>query len=117
MKLQAPITVVVMSPALPAWGSCNHSTPATSLGPERPAPHSPAWQAAPASYPAPGLLPQGDSGGPLICNGVAEGVVTAGARVCGNYKKPGIYTRIAAYVDWIDGVMAAAEEGPASPSP
>ncbi|XP_019393788.1 PREDICTED: complement factor D [Crocodylus porosus] len=60
---------------------------------------------------------KGDSGGPLICNGVAEGVVTAGARVCGNFKKPGIYTRIAAYVDWIDGVMAAAGEGSASPSP
>uniref|UniRef100_A0A7M4F9D8 Complement factor D n=1 Tax=Crocodylus porosus TaxID=8502 RepID=A0A7M4F9D8_CROPO len=64
-----------------------------------------------------GSPPGGDSGGPLICNGVAEGVVTAGARVCGNFKKPGIYTRIAAYVDWIDGVMAAAGEGSASPSP
>lgn len=50
----------------------------------------------------------GDSGGPLVCNGIAEGVVSAGSRVCGNYKKPGIYTRIAPYVDWIDSVMAAA---------
>uniref|UniRef100_K7GA97 Complement factor D n=1 Tax=Pelodiscus sinensis TaxID=13735 RepID=K7GA97_PELSI len=49
-----------------------------------------------------------DSGGPLVCNGIAEGVVSAGSRVCGNYKKPGIYTRIAPYVDWIDSVMAAA---------
>ncbi|XP_009642268.1 complement factor D, partial [Egretta garzetta] len=43
------------------------------------------------------LLLQGDSGGPLVCSGVAEGVVTAGSRVCGNYKKPAIYTRIAPY--------------------
>ncbi|XP_008590369.1 PREDICTED: complement factor D [Galeopterus variegatus] len=31
-----------------------------------------------------------------------------GARgsVCGNRKKPGIYTRVASYVPWMDGVMA-----------
>lgn len=39
---------------------------------------------------------------------MAEGVVTAGSRVCGNYKKPAIYTRIAPYAAWIDGVMASA---------
>uniref|UniRef100_A0A8C6YSK5 Complement factor D-like n=1 Tax=Nothoprocta perdicaria TaxID=30464 RepID=A0A8C6YSK5_NOTPE len=50
---------------------------------------------------------KGDSGGPLVCNGVAEAVVTAGSRVCGNYKKPGIYTRIAPYAAWIDRVMGA----------
>ncbi|XP_028905544.1 complement factor D [Ornithorhynchus anatinus] len=49
---------------------------------------------------------KGDSGGPLVCNGVAEAVVTSGSRVCGNWKKPGIYTRIASYVSWIDDVMA-----------
>ena len=52
------------------------------------------------------LSPQGDSGGPLVCGGVAEAVVTSGSRVCGNRKKPGIYTRLASYVAWIDGVMA-----------
>ncbi|XP_002197305.5 complement factor D [Taeniopygia guttata] len=52
---------------------------------------------------------KGDSGGPLVCGGVAEGVVTAGSRVCGNYKKPAIYTRIAPYAAWIDGVMASAD--------
>ncbi|XP_006206504.1 complement factor D isoform X1 [Vicugna pacos] len=49
---------------------------------------------------------KGDSGGPLVCGGVAEGVVTSGSRVCGNRKKPGIYTRLASYAAWIDGVMA-----------
>ncbi|XP_020745963.1 complement factor D [Odocoileus virginianus] len=49
---------------------------------------------------------KGDSGGPLVCGSVAEGVVTSGSRVCGNRKKPGIYTRLASYVAWIDGVMA-----------
>lgn len=34
--------------------------------------------------------------------------MTAGSRVCGNYKKPAIYTRIAPYAAWIDGVMASA---------
>ncbi|KAM9265569.1 complement factor D-like [Morus bassanus] len=57
---------------------------------------------------------KGDSGGPLVCSGVAEGVVTAGSRVCGNYKKPAIYTRIAPYAPWIDSVMASmAGEGDA----
>lgn len=44
-----------------------------------------------------------------MCGGVAEGVVAAGSRVCGNYKKPAIYTRIAPYAAWIDGVMASAD--------
>ncbi|XP_043834154.1 complement factor D [Dromiciops gliroides] len=51
---------------------------------------------------------RGDSGGPLVCNGVAEGIVTSGSRVCGNRKKPGIYTKIASYVGWIDSVLASA---------
>uniref|UniRef100_A0A8C5K8N7 Complement factor D n=1 Tax=Jaculus jaculus TaxID=51337 RepID=A0A8C5K8N7_JACJA len=49
---------------------------------------------------------KGDSGGPLVCGGVVEGVVTSGSRVCGNRKKPGIYTRVASYVSWMDRVMA-----------
>ncbi|XP_014440966.1 complement factor D [Tupaia chinensis] len=49
---------------------------------------------------------KGDSGGPLVCGGVIEGVVTSGSRVCGNRKKPGIYTRVASYVDWIQSTLA-----------
>lgn len=49
---------------------------------------------------------KGDSGGPLVCGGVVEGIVTSGSRICGNPKKPGIYTRVASYAAWIEGVMA-----------
>uniref|UniRef100_A0A2K5DNE6 Complement factor D n=1 Tax=Aotus nancymaae TaxID=37293 RepID=A0A2K5DNE6_AOTNA len=52
------------------------------------------------------LLLQGDSGGPLVCGGVLEGIVTSGSRVCGNRKKPGIYTRVASYSAWINSVLA-----------
>ncbi|XP_055968850.1 complement factor D [Sorex fumeus] len=48
---------------------------------------------------------KGDSGGPLVCGGVAEGVLTTGSRVCGNPKKPSIFTRVSTYVDWIRSVV------------
>ncbi|XP_034974032.1 complement factor D [Zootoca vivipara] len=54
---------------------------------------------------------KGDSGGPLVCNGVAEAVVATGSRVCGNWKKPGLYTRTAPYAEWIDSVLANATSG------
>ncbi|XP_063770451.1 serine protease ami-like [Pseudophryne corroboree] len=47
----------------------------------------------------------GDSGGPLVCDGVAEGIVSTGFSVCGNAKRPGIYTRIFPYKDWIYNTM------------
>ncbi|XP_015665549.1 complement factor D [Protobothrops mucrosquamatus] len=50
---------------------------------------------------------KGDSGGPIVCNGIAEGIVTTGSTVCGNVKKPGIYTRTAPYVSWITSTIAA----------
>ncbi|XP_017654601.1 complement factor D isoform X1 [Nannospalax galili] len=48
---------------------------------------------------------RGDSGGPLVCGGVVEGVVAWGSRVCGNRKKPGVYTRVASYVSWLNRVL------------
>ncbi|CAK6445727.1 unnamed protein product [Pipistrellus nathusii] len=58
---------------------------------------------------------KGDSGGPLVCNGVAEGVVTSGSRVCGDPKKPGIYTRVGSYTAWIDSVMDGGVASPGDP--
>ncbi|CAH2292934.1 complement factor D [Pelobates cultripes] len=48
---------------------------------------------------------EGDSGGPLICNSVAVGIVSFGSRKCGNAKRPGIYTRIVRYNNWINSTM------------
>ncbi|XP_063146781.1 complement factor D [Candoia aspera] len=50
---------------------------------------------------------KGDSGGPIVCNGTVEGIVTTGSTVCGNWMKPGIYTRTAPYVSWITSTMAS----------
>ncbi|KAM5194220.1 serine protease ami-like [Mantella aurantiaca] len=48
---------------------------------------------------------EGDSGGPLVCNGVLEAVVSSGFSVCGNAKRPGIYTRIYPYIKFIVETM------------
>ncbi|XP_031516400.1 chymotrypsin-C-like [Papio anubis] len=67
----------------------------------------------------------GDSGGPLNCqleNGSWEvfGIVSFGSPWGYNtFKKPVVYTRVSAYIDWINEVGAAstAVPAPVSPSP
>ncbi|XP_039992387.1 complement factor D [Xiphias gladius] len=48
----------------------------------------------------------GDSGGPLLYNGVVVGITSNGGKKCGQMKKPGIYTIISHYTEWIDNTMA-----------
>ncbi|GCB80663.1 hypothetical protein scyTo_0017275 [Scyliorhinus torazame] len=48
---------------------------------------------------------QGDSGGPLICENELQGIVSFGKQ-CGLPDKPGIYTRITEYIQWIQGIIA-----------
>ena len=48
---------------------------------------------------------RGDSGGPLMCEAPGKrwkqvGVVSFGD-MCGFMKKPGVYTRVASYLNWI----------------
>nr|XP_036848338.1 hepatocyte growth factor activator isoform X4 [Manis javanica] len=61
---------------------------------------------------------QGDSGGPLACekNGVAYlyGIISWGDG-CGRLNKPGVYTRVANYVDWINDKIRPPKR-PAEPS-
>ncbi|GAA6224861.1 complement factor D-like [Lates japonicus] len=48
----------------------------------------------------------GDSGGPLLFNGTVVGITSNGGKKCGQIKKPGIYTIISHYTQWIDNIMA-----------
>jgi secreted trypsin-like serine protease len=52
---------------------------------------------------------QGDSGGPLVLHDgppVLAGIVSWG-RECGDAEYPGVYVRVASYLDWIDRALAA----------
>ncbi|XP_062851150.1 complement factor D [Trichomycterus rosablanca] len=48
----------------------------------------------------------GDSGGPLLYKGIAVGITSNGGKKCGSSKKPGLYTIISHYDDWITRIMA-----------
>ena len=50
---------------------------------------------------------QGDSGGPLVCpsesgDQVMHGIVSWGHVPCGHVEYPGVFTRTAYFMDWID---------------
>ncbi|TMS21768.1 Complement factor D [Larimichthys crocea] len=48
----------------------------------------------------------GDSGGPLLYNGTVVGITSYGGKKCGQIRKPGIYTIVSHYTEWIDNTMA-----------
>ncbi|XP_069805149.1 trypsin-like [Dendropsophus ebraccatus] len=49
---------------------------------------------------------QGDSGGPLVCNSQLSGITSWGNIPCGVANRPGVYTRICNYLNWIRNTIA-----------
>uniref|UniRef100_A0A8C9PRR9 Kallikrein-8 n=1 Tax=Spermophilus dauricus TaxID=99837 RepID=A0A8C9PRR9_SPEDA len=48
---------------------------------------------------------QGDSGGPLVCDGLLQGITSWGSDPCGRPDRPGVYTNLCRYLDWIKKTM------------
>ncbi|XP_012883178.1 PREDICTED: LOW QUALITY PROTEIN: kallikrein-8 [Dipodomys ordii] len=48
---------------------------------------------------------QGDSGGPLVCGGVLQGITSWGSDPCGRPERPGVYTNLCRYHDWMKKTM------------
>ncbi|KAG9486378.1 hypothetical protein GDO78_006650 [Eleutherodactylus coqui] len=47
----------------------------------------------------------GDSGGPLVCRMRVEGVVSFSGLFCGDPRTPDVYTRVSAFLPWIQSVI------------
>ena len=55
---------------------------------------------------------QGDSGGPLVCRTdgdgpwMLQGITSWGHKTCVAAKKPTVYTKVTAFLDWIDSTIS-----------
>ncbi|RXN24197.1 complement factor D-like protein [Labeo rohita] len=53
------------------------------------------------------MLLRGDSGGPLVCGDIAVGITSFGGRKeCNSREYPEVYTKISAYLPWIESIIA-----------
>nr|XP_039251613.1 plasma kallikrein-like [Styela clava] len=57
---------------------------------------------------------QGDSGGPLVCQQTVSGStsyilqgITSFGSGCAEVRRPGVYTKVSEYIDWIDEVVGS----------